>query len=151
MINAGRLDVIDEIYAPQMTRAARRWTEPLSRRVADVRMHNDDLIAEGEKVVGRLHCPATNLDPWRGNPPTGHFLERVDEVYISRVVDGRITKAWGLETTRERERQLGLLHHEAAGRRARALPHLFRANREYELALGESRPTAEQGPARSWC
>jgi predicted ester cyclase len=111
VINGGRLDVIDEIYAPQMARAAHRWIEPFRRSFPDVRMDIVDLIAEGEKVVGRFHCSATNLGPWRGNPPTGRRFERVDEVYILRVVDGRITEAWGIEDTRERERQLGPLHH----------------------------------------
>ena len=67
-----------------------------------------ELIAEGENVVGRFRCSATNLGPWRGRPPTGRRFERVDEVYIYRVRDGRITEAWGIEDNRSRERQLGL-------------------------------------------
>ena len=35
------------------------------------------------------------------------IAESVDEVYFFRVVDGRITEAWGLEDTAARERQLG--------------------------------------------
>lgn len=41
-------------------------------------------------------------------PPTGRRFERVDEVSIYRVSDGRITEAWGIEDNRARERQLGL-------------------------------------------
>ena len=108
VMNAGRLDVIDEIYAPGMAAAARGWIEPFRESFPDVRMDVLDLIAEGEKVVGRFHCSATNLGPWRGNPPTARRFERVDEVYIFRIVDGRITEAWGIEDTRSRERQLGL-------------------------------------------
>jgi predicted ester cyclase len=67
-----------------------------------------DLIGGREKVVGRFHCSGTNLGPWRGNPPTGRRFERVDEVYIFCVVEGRIAEAWGLEDTASRERQLGL-------------------------------------------
>jgi SnoaL-like polyketide cyclase len=67
-----------------------------------------DLIAEGEKVVGRFHCSATNLGPWRDKPSTGRRFERVDEVYIFRIHHGRIAEAWGLEDTRSRERQLGV-------------------------------------------
>ena len=67
-----------------------------------------DLIADGEKVVGRFRCSGTHLGPWRGHPPTGRRFERVDEVYIFRVHDGRISEAWGIEDTRARERQLGL-------------------------------------------
>jgi predicted ester cyclase len=108
VINAGRLDVIDEIYTSQMAPAARRWITPFRESFPDVHMEVVDLIAEGENVVARFHCSATNLGPWRGNPPTGRRFEQVDEVYIFRVVDGRITEAWGLEDTPSRERQLGL-------------------------------------------
>jgi predicted ester cyclase len=108
VMNAGRLDVIDEIYTPQMAPAARRWITPFRKSFPDVRMDILDLIAEGEKVVGRFHCSGTNLGPWHGNPPTGRRFDRVDEVYIFRIVEGRITEAWGLENTISRERQLGL-------------------------------------------
>jgi predicted ester cyclase len=108
VMNAGRLDVIDEIYTPQMAPAARRWITPFRKSFPDVRMDILDLIAEGEKVVGRFHCSGTNLGPWHGNPPTGRRFDRVDEVYIFRIVEGHITEAWGLEDTISRERQLGL-------------------------------------------
>jgi predicted ester cyclase len=108
VMNAGRLDVIDEIYTPQMAPAARRWITPFRKSFPDVRMDILDLIAEGEKVVGRFHCSGTNLGPWRGNPPTGRRFDRVDEVYVFRIVGGHITEAWGLEDTISRERQLGL-------------------------------------------
>ena len=108
VINAGRLDVIDEIYAPQAAPGARRWIAPFRESFPDVQMEIVELIAEGEKVVGRFRCSATQLGPWRGHAPTGRRFERVDEVYIFRVVDGRIAEAWGIEDTRSRERQLGL-------------------------------------------
>jgi predicted ester cyclase len=108
VINAGRLDTIDEIYTPQLAPAARRWITPFRESFPDVHMEVVDLIAEGEKVVGRFHCSATNLGPRRGKPPTGRRFERVDEVYIFRIHHGRIAEAWGLEDTRSRERQLGV-------------------------------------------
>jgi predicted ester cyclase len=107
VINAGRLHIIDEIYTPQMAPAARRWISPFRESFPDVQVEVVDLIAEGEKVVGRFPCSATNLGPWRGKPPTGRRFERLDEVYIFRIHHGRIAKAWGLEDTRSRERQLG--------------------------------------------
>jgi predicted ester cyclase len=108
VMNGGRLDVIEELYSPQMAPAARRWIAPFRESFPDVQMEIVDLIAEGEKVVGRFRCSATNLGPWRGQPPTGRRFERVDEVYILRIRDGQITEAWGIEDTRSRERQLGL-------------------------------------------
>jgi predicted ester cyclase len=108
VVNAGHLGIIDEIYTAQMAPAARRWITPFRESFPDVHMEVVDLIAEGEKVVGRFHCSANNLGPWRGKPPTGRRFERVDEVYIFRIHHGRIAEAWGLEDTRSRERQLGL-------------------------------------------
>jgi predicted ester cyclase len=108
VMNRGHLDAIDELYAPALAAEARRWIAPFRESFPDVRMEIVDLIAEGEKVVGRFHCSATNLGPWRGEPATGRRFERVDEVYIFRVRDGRISEAWGIEDTRSRERQLGL-------------------------------------------
>ena len=107
VINGGLLDLIDELYAPHMAPAARRWIAPFRESFPDVHMEVVDLVAEGEKVVGRFPCSATNLGPWRGKPPTGRRFERLDEVYIFRIHHGRIAKAWGLEDTRSRERQLG--------------------------------------------
>lgn len=108
VVNGGRLELIDELYTPEMAAGARRWITPFRESFPDVEMTILELIAEGEKVAGRFHCSATNLGPWRGNPPTGRRFERVDEVYIFRVVGGRIAEAWGIEDTLSRERQLGL-------------------------------------------
>src|SRR3954470_16906796 len=90
VINAGGLDLIEKLYAPAMAAGARRWITPFLESVPDVQMEIVELIAEGEKVVGRFRCSATNLGPWRGQPPTGRRFEHVDEVYIYRVHDGRI-------------------------------------------------------------
>jgi predicted ester cyclase len=108
VMNGGRLDVIDELYAPQLAPAARRWIEPFRESFPDVHMEIVELIAEDERVVGRFRCSGTHLGPWRGRPPTGRRFRRIDEVYFFRVRDGRITEAWGLEDTSSRERQLGL-------------------------------------------
>jgi predicted ester cyclase len=66
------------------------------------------LIAEGDKVVGRFTCSATHLGAWLGHTPTGRRFERVDEVSIFRMRDGKIVHVWSLEDTLGRLRQLGL-------------------------------------------
>jgi SnoaL-like polyketide cyclase len=78
-----------------MAAGARRWIAPFREAFRDVNMEIIELIAEGEKVVGRFRCSATDLGRWRGQPPTGRRFERVDEVYIYRVRDGRITRGVG--------------------------------------------------------
>lgn len=108
VMNAGRLDVLEELYAPAMARAARRWIAPFRASFPDMRMEIVELVAEGETVVGRFRCSGTHLGEWLGHAPTGRRFERVDEVYFFRVRDGRIARAWGLEDTLSRLEQLRL-------------------------------------------
>lgn len=107
-LNHGKLEVLDELYAPAMGRAARRWIESFRSSFPDLRMEVVELIAEDDKVAGRFTCSATHLGPWLGHSPTGRRFERVAEVYIFRFRDNRIVHAWGLEDTHSRLRQLGL-------------------------------------------
>jgi predicted ester cyclase len=108
VLNAGRLDALEELYTPQTAGAARRWIEPFRAAFPDVQMEIVELIAEGDMVVGRFRCSGTHRGVWRGHPPTGRRFERVDEVYFFELRDGRIARAWGLEDTDSRRKQLGL-------------------------------------------
>ena len=109
VLNGGRLEVVDELYAPELAPAARRWITPFRVSFPDVDMEIVDLIAEGDKVVGRFTCSATHLGQWLGHAPTGRRFERVDEVAIFRLRGGRITEAWSLEDSLSRLQQLGLV------------------------------------------
>ena len=108
VLNGGHLEVIDELYAPELAPAARGWIAPFRASFPDVHMEVVELIAEGDKVVGRFTCSATHLGTWLDQAPTGRRFERVDEVAIFRLRDGRIVHAWSLEDTLGRLRQLGL-------------------------------------------
>jgi predicted ester cyclase len=109
VMNAGRLEVIDEIYAPRLASAVRRWITPFRTAFPDTHMEVVELIAEGDKVVGRFTCSGTHQGPWRGHPPTGRRFRDIAEVYIFTIGDGRIIHAWGLEDVHARMSQLGLL------------------------------------------
>jgi predicted ester cyclase len=108
VLNGGHLEVIDELYAPELVAAARRWIAPFRASFPDVYMEIVELIAEGDQVVGRFTCSATHLGEWLGQAPTGRRFERVDEVTIFRLRDGKIADAWSLEDTLGRLQQLGL-------------------------------------------
>jgi predicted ester cyclase len=108
VLNGGHLEVIDELYTPELARAAKRWIAPFRASFPDVHMEIVDLIAEGDKVVGRFTCSATHLGEWLGQAPTGRRFERVNEVSIFQFRDGRIAHAWSLEDTHGRLQQLGL-------------------------------------------
>lgn len=108
VFNAGRLDAIDEIYAPSLVTEARRWIAPFRASFPDVRMEVLDLIAEGDRVVGRFTCSATHTGEWLGYAPSGRRFEAVDEVSIFRFSEGEIVAAWGIEDNLARLEQLGL-------------------------------------------
>jgi predicted ester cyclase len=108
VVHGGDLSVLDEIYTPPMARAAARWIEPFRRSFPDFRMEIVQLVAEGDTVVARFRCSGTHLGTWRGHEPTGRRFEGIDEVYFFKVRDGRLARAWGLEDTMTRSRQLGL-------------------------------------------
>ncbi len=108
VMNTGRLDSIAGLFSPDKALEAERWIAPFRTSFPDMRMDIVDLIAEGDKVVGRFVCSGTHLGEWRRHPPTGHRFEAVDEVYFFELSGGRIVDAWGVEDTMGRMEQLGL-------------------------------------------
>ena len=108
VLNGGRLDVIDDLYAPELVDDAKRWITPFQVSFPDMRMEIIELVAEGDSVVGRFTCSATHLGEWLGHPPTGRRFEAIDEVSIFRFREGRIVEAWGIEDNLTRLEQLGL-------------------------------------------
>jgi predicted ester cyclase len=108
VVNAGDMSALEEIYTEPMARAAARWIAPFRRAFPDFALEIVQLVAEGDTVVARFRCSGTHLGEWRGHPPTGRRFERVDEVYFFEVRDGRLARAWGLEDTLDRFRQLEL-------------------------------------------
>src|SRR5689334_23348987 len=80
VMNAGRLDVLDDIYTPRMAAAARAWIAPFRDAFPDVHMRVVDLVAEGDKVVARFLCSGTQRGDWQGRPAGGQRFERVAEV-----------------------------------------------------------------------
>ena len=106
VMNKGRLEVIDEIYAPELARPARQWIAPFLASFPDTRMQIVALVAEADTVVGRFLCSGTHLGEWRGHAPTGRRFERIDEVAFFTLREGCIVQAWSLEDTHKRLRQL---------------------------------------------
>ena len=108
VVNGGRSDLIDELFAPDCAPTAREWFGAFRSSFPDLRMEIVETVTEGDRVVARFTCSATHLGPWRGHEPTGRRFENVDEVYFFRVADGRIAAGWGIEDNLGRFRQLGL-------------------------------------------
>jgi predicted ester cyclase len=107
-VNAGRDEVVDELFTDDMAAWVREWFGAFRRSFADMQMELRELVAEGDRVVARFACSATHRGEWRGHGPTGRRFEGVDEVYFFTFDGDRIAAAWGIEDTLERFRQLGL-------------------------------------------
>ena len=103
------LDVLEEIAAGEFARAARRWVQPFQSAFPDFEMEIVDLIAEDEKVVAHFRCSGTHRGEWLGVPASGRRFERVDEIYVFEVRDGKLISAVGVEDNLTRMRQLGIV------------------------------------------
>jgi predicted ester cyclase len=108
VLNGGKLDVIDELYAPELAAEARDWIAPFLASFPDTRMEIVDLIAEGNRVAARFACSGTHTGEWLGHAPTGRRFEQIDEASFYRIRGGRIVESWGVEDTLRRLEQLGL-------------------------------------------
>jgi predicted ester cyclase len=109
IVNAGDLEALDEVADGQLADAARRWIGPFRQSFPDFRMEVRDLIAERDKVVGHFKCSGTHRGEWRGTPPSGRRFEDVDEIYIFRVAEGKLSAATAVvEDNLTRMRQLGI-------------------------------------------
>lgn len=102
------LDVLEHVAAGEFAEMARRWVSPFRSAFPDFEMEIVDLIAEGERVVAHFRCSGTHRGEWLGVPATGRRFEKVDEIYIFRVHDGKLVRALGVEDNLTRLRQLGL-------------------------------------------
>jgi len=107
-VNGGRDELVGQLFTAESVPRVREWFGAFRRSFPDVHMDIVELVAEGDTVVGRFACSATHLGDWRGHPPTGRRFEAVDEVYFFTFDGDRIGRAWGIEDTLDRFRQLGL-------------------------------------------
>jgi len=101
-------DVVDEIATGEFAQAAKRWVSPFRGAFPDFKMQIVELIAEGDTVVAHFRCSGTHRGEWLGVPATGRRFENVDEIYIFRVTDGKLSSATGVEDNLTRMRQLGI-------------------------------------------
>ena len=95
-VNQGRLDVFDELFAPDFVDRSTQEQAPgpegvklfflaLRADLPDLSVSIDDLIAEGDKVVIRT--------TWRGTRPSGQQAART-MIQIFRIADGKIQEEW---------------------------------------------------------
>ncbi|PYE53895.1 ester cyclase [Deinococcus yavapaiensis] len=112
VLNAGRLEVVDELYAPTYVLDApvrtdgsadatlTRGREGLKNRVAmfragfpDIHFTLDDVMAEGDLVAVRYTFAGTHDGSFGGLAATGRSI-RVPGILMARLKDGLIEEAW---------------------------------------------------------
>lgn len=109
IVNNRDLDALEEVTSGQIAEQAREWIGPFRDSFPDFRMEVVDVIAEGDKVVGYFRCSGTQDAEWRGTPATGRRFENVDEIYIFRVEQGKLSSTIAIvEDNLTRMRQLGI-------------------------------------------
>jgi predicted ester cyclase len=74
----------------------------------DLRVTVEDLVEEGDKVVGRNSVTGTHRGEYLGLSPTLRTIT-YDEIIIFRFVDGRIAGTWGVVDVLSQMKQLGIV------------------------------------------
>jgi steroid delta-isomerase-like uncharacterized protein len=74
----------------------------------DLHLTVEDIIAEGDKVVVRNTVTGTHRGEYMGLPPTGKSVT-YNEIFIFRIVDGRIAETWGVVDVLSQMKQLGVI------------------------------------------
>jgi steroid delta-isomerase-like uncharacterized protein len=106
VLNAGNLDAVDDILAPDYVRhdpspllkeaGPEEYKEAfarLRRAFPDARWTLEDMLADGDKVIGRWRFRGTHEGPFFNIPPSGKQVTH-PIIAIYRIADGRIAEDW---------------------------------------------------------
>ena len=74
----------------------------------DLRVKVEDLIAEGDKIVGRVTLTGTHQGELMGIPATGKKVS-FSEILIVRISNGKAVEQWEVADTMSRMQQLGVI------------------------------------------
>jgi steroid delta-isomerase-like uncharacterized protein len=123
-LNSGDTEVIaatiDEVFHPDVlirtplkvnasgTELMKQLWGLLLRAFPDLHVEVEDVIAEGDKVVSRNTVNGTHQGEYMGMAPTGKAITW-NEIFIGRIVDGRVAETWGVVDVASQMRQLGLV------------------------------------------
>ena len=111
---------IDELVAPDAVirtplpidatgaEALKQVWAMLLRIYPDIHLTVEDLIAEGDKVVGRTTVTGTHQGEFMGVAPTGKSVT-YNEIFIFRFADGRVVETWGVVDVYAQMKQIGVI------------------------------------------
>jgi steroid delta-isomerase-like uncharacterized protein len=117
--NQQKLEVADELYgpdayspnAPQLPNGPeglKQIAQLIFTAFPDFHMTIEDLVAEGDLVVGRYAETGTHLGPFFGIPPTGKTANW-SEIGMLQIKDGKIAVCWFLTDMMTLMMQLGVI------------------------------------------
>ncbi|MDP9226442.1 MAG: ester cyclase, partial [Actinomycetota bacterium] len=107
ILNEGKYDLIDEIYAPDFVTHTPAPGLPPTRdgfkqfamayrsAFPDLHYTVEDWIEAGDKYVSRVSASGTMRGDFTGMPATNKHATWT-EIHIGRVADGRLVEHWGL-------------------------------------------------------
>ena len=104
-------DVLIRTPLPVQATGAQALKEVFARlrqAFPDLHVTVEDVVAEGDKVVGRNSVTGTHQGEYMGLPATGRPVA-YNEIFIFRFVEGRIAETWGVVDVLAQMRQLGML------------------------------------------
>jgi predicted ester cyclase len=119
-LSKGNLDVVDEVVDPNVvSHSPFPGQEPgavgLKQAIArfreafpDLQANAEDVIAAGDKVVGRFTVTGTHRGEFMDIAPTGKTIT-YDEIVIVRFKDGRIVEHWAVADALAMMQQLGVI------------------------------------------
>jgi steroid delta-isomerase-like uncharacterized protein len=89
-------------------KALKEVFKTLHRAYPDLHVEVEDMIAEGDKVVGRNTVTGTHQGEYMGIEPTGKSV-KYNEIFIFRFVNGRVAETWGVADVVSQLHQLGAI------------------------------------------
>jgi predicted ester cyclase len=120
VFSQGRLDVVDELLAPDFTEhtalppgipagraGVKAIASELRKGFPDINYRVDLQIAEGDFVAAYVTVTGTHKGEVFGMPATGKHAEWA-ESHIVKMLNGKITEHWGVADQLGMLRQLGL-------------------------------------------
>lgn len=117
VFNQGKLGTADELGAGYIEHSPipgqgpgiegfKQMVQMFRGAFPDLRVTLEDLIAEGDRVVGRMTTSGTHKGQFMGLAPTGKRFT-VSEIHILRIANGKVLEHWGVSDDLGMMQQLG--------------------------------------------
>ncbi len=116
----GNVDVLDDMHTPDFadhsglpgvspdTAGMKQFITGLHAAFSDVAITSEEMVAEGDRVVGRWVMRGVNTGSFNGMPPTGRLVT-LSGFDLLRVDGDRFAEVWGVADIAGMLQQLGVM------------------------------------------